>query len=95
MAAYAIVDVNIYDIEHFLAYQRAIRPLLAAAGARYLVRGGEFRVFTGDYRPQRLLLVEFPSLSAMEDFYDSEAYRAMEGQRRACCEAKIIGVEGL
>ena len=95
MAAYAIVDLEIYDIEHYLAYQQAVKPLLSAVGARYLVRGGEFRVFVGDYQPSRLVLVEFPSLDALEAFYESEPYQALEPQRLACCDAKIIGVKGL
>lgn len=95
MAAYAIVDLDIYDIEHYLAYQHAVKPLLASVGARYLVRGGEFRVFVGDYQPSRLVLVEFPSLAVLEDFYESEEYQALESQRLACCSARIIGVKGL
>lgn len=95
MAAYAIVDVDIYDIEHYLAYQKALRPLLAAVGACYLVRGGEFKVFEGDYKPRRLIMVEFPSLAVMRDFYESDEYQAMKPQRLACCNSRIIGVEGL
>jgi uncharacterized protein (DUF1330 family) len=30
----------------------------------------------------------------MEDFYQSEAYQALESQRLACSGAQIIGVEG-
>ncbi len=94
MAAYAILDLDIYDIAAYLKYQRAVKPLLKAAGARYLARGGDFKVFEGDYQPQRLVLVEFPSLQGMEDFYESEAYQALELQRRACSSARILGVEG-
>lgn len=95
MAAYAILDVHIYDIEQYLLYQRAVRPLLEEVGARYLARGGESRVFEGDYQPNRLVLTEFPSLAVMDDFYASEAYQALESQRQACSEARILGVEGL
>ena len=95
MAAYAIVDLDIYDIEQYLSYQQAVRPLLASVGARYLVRGGEFKVFVGDYQPDRLVLVEFPSLAVLEDFYQGKSYQALEAQRLACCSARIIGVQGL
>ena len=44
MAAYVITDLEVFDIEPYLAYQQAVKPLLEAAGARYLARGGEFRV---------------------------------------------------
>lgn len=95
MAAYAIMDLDIHDIEKYLLYQRALAPLLEAVGARYLARGGEFRVFEGDYQPRRLIIAEFPDLEAMDDFYASEAYHALEPQRQACSSARILGVDGL
>jgi len=95
MAAYAILDVDIYNIEKYLLYQKAVRAALEAAGARYLARGGEFKVFQGDYQPHRLVITEFPSLAAMEAFYESDAYQSLEEQRRACSSASIIGVQGL
>lgn len=95
MAAYAILDVEIFDIEKYLAFQKAIRPLLAAVGARYLARGGEFRIYDGDYQPQRLILLEFPTLEVMDDFFASPAFLALDLPRHACCNARILGVEGL
>ena len=32
MTAYAIVDVDVFDIEDYLLYQKALAPLLEAAG---------------------------------------------------------------
>ena len=95
VAAYVITDLDIFDIEHYLAYQQALKPLLAEAGACYLARGGSFRIYAGDYQPQRLVVVEFPSADAVEQFYESEGYQALEPQRKACSSANIIAVEGL
>ena len=95
MTAYAIVDLEVFDIEHYLKYQKAVAPLLAEAGARYLARGGDYRVVEGDYQPNRLILVEFPSLEALEEFFLSDAYLSLETQRKSCSRARILGVEGL
>ena len=95
MTAYVVTDLDVFDIEQYLAYQHALKPLLEAVGARYLARGGEFRVCEGDYQPRRLIILEFPSLAAVDDFYDSPGYRALEDQRRACSSARIIAVDGL
>jgi uncharacterized protein (DUF1330 family) len=95
MTAYAIVDLEVFDIEQYLLYQRAIAGLLEAVGARYLARGGEHRVLEGDCQPNRLILVEFPSLEVMEAFYHDDTYQSLEKQRRACSRARIVGVEGL
>lgn len=94
MAAYAIVDVEVHDIAEFVAYQQKLAPLLRAAGARYLARGGEYRVYEGVYEPGRILLVEFPSLESMDAFYGSDAYLSLGVQRDACSRSRIIAVQG-
>lgn len=95
MAAYAILDVEIRDIGEFLRYQRRLAPLLAAVGARYLARGGEFRVYEGDYAPARLILLEFPSLAAIDAFYRSRGWHELAPERDACSRSSIVAVEGL
>ncbi len=95
MTAYAIVDLDIFDIADYLKYQRAIRPLLQSFAARYLVRGGELEVIEGSYQPQRIIIVEFPSMEELIDFYNSPDYQALEEQRRACSRATVIAVRGV
>lgn len=95
MAAYVISDLDIHDIEDYLAYQRALKPLLETAGARYLARGGPFKVYAGEYQPRRLLVLEFPSLDAVDIFYAGADYQSLEAQRKACSSASIIAVDGL
>ncbi len=95
MTAYTVVDVEIHDIEAYLAYQKAVSMLFEGVGARYLARGGEHRVFAGDYEPRRMIIVEFPSFATMEDFFESDAYRSLEAQRLSCSSARIVGVDGL
>jgi uncharacterized protein (DUF1330 family) len=95
MVAYAIVDVEVHDIAEFLVYQKKIAPYLDAAGGRYLARGGEYRIYEGDYQPRRLLLVEFPSLEAMDHFYCSDNYLSLGPEREACSTCRIVAVKGL
>lgn len=95
MSAYAFVDLHIFDIEDYLEYQHALKPLLREVGARYLARGGEFEVFCGHMQPERILIMEFPSMEMLREFYNSEAYQSLEAQREACSRACVIGVRGL
>ena len=95
MAAYAILDVTVHDIAEFIIYQRKLAPLLHDVGARYLARGGEFRVYEGDYEPGRLIVVEFPSLEIMDAFYGSDAYLSLQSERDACSSCRILAVQGL
>ncbi len=68
MAAYLIFDVDIHDMARYQEFMAGVKPALEAAGARYLVRGGAHKVLEGDWSPHRLVLLEFPSAQAAEDF---------------------------
>ena len=94
MAAYAIVDLHIYDIARYIQYQRALSPLLRVAGGRYLARGGEFRVYEGDYEPRRLVLLEFPSLEEWDQFYHSDDYQSLKPLRDECSHSRLVAVSG-
>lgn len=95
MAAYAILEVDVHDIGEYLLHQQRVAPLLEAAGARYLARGGESRDYEGSEEPGRLILVEFPSLAAMDAFYNGDAYRQLRSHRDTCSTTRVLGVEGL
>ncbi len=95
MAAYAILEVEVHDIGEYLLHQRQVAPLLEAVGARYLARGGESRGYEGVDQPASLMLVEFPSLAAMDAFYLGEAYRELISHRDTCSRCRILAVEGL
>lgn len=95
MTAYAIMDVDIFDIEKYMLFMQAVKPLIDAAGGRYLARGGEIRVYEGDYDPRRLVIIEFPSLLALDKFYASEAYQSLKLVRDQCSSSRLVAVEGL
>lgn len=95
MTAYAIMDVDIFDIRKYMVFMHAVKPLIDSAGGRYLARGGEIRVYEGDYDPRRIVIIEFPSLVALDTFYESEAYQALKLVRDECSSSRLVAVEGL
>ena len=95
MSAYVIFDVRIDDPARYQEFMAGVKPALAAAGAKYLVRGGEHRVYEGDWEPRRIVLLEFPDLADWEDFYHGPVYQGLKAVRDACSSARLVGVEGL
>jgi uncharacterized protein (DUF1330 family) len=95
MSAYAIFDVEIRNLPRYQEYMLQVKPLIEAAGGRYLVRGGQHKVIEGDWSPRRLVLLEFPSMAAMEGFYDSAAYRGLKSLREECSSGRLVAVEGV
>jgi uncharacterized protein (DUF1330 family) len=63
MAAYVIADLEVTDPARFAEYRQQVPATVAAYGGRFLVPGGEHEVVEGDWRPRRLVVLEFPSLA--------------------------------
>ena len=95
MSVYCILDVDIKDPERYREYMVRAQPLIEAAGGRYLCRGGEHKVYEGEWQPTRLVLVEFPTAADAESFYNSEAYREAKQIRQSCSETCMVVVEGV
>ncbi len=95
MSAFVIFDVEIHDLARYQVFMAAVKPALAAAGARYLARGGVHRVHEGDWQPRRLVILEFPSVSAWERFYTGPVYQGLRAIRDECSSARLVSVEGL
>ena len=95
MTAYAIFDVEIHNPERYQDFMAQVKPALDAAGARYLSRGGAHKVYEGDWMPRRIVLLEFPSVAAFEEFYYGEVYQNLKPIRDECSSARLVSVEGL
>ena len=92
---YVIVDVRIDDPEEYKKYMLAAKPVAEKHGGEYIVRGGEFQVFEGEYfKPRRLVVVKFPSKEACETFYHSEEYQAARDLRLPVSDMTMVGVQG-
>lgn len=95
MTAYAIFDVKIHDMTKYQEFMAGVKPALEAAGGRYLARGGAHKIYEGDWQPDRIVLLEFPSVAAFEEFYNGPAYRSLKSIRDACSTGRLVSVEGL
>jgi uncharacterized protein (DUF1330 family) len=73
MGAYVIVEADVTNPAQYEQYKAA--STAAAAGGR-VVRGGELAVLEGDWRPSRVVVLEFEDLAAAKRWcrYASEAY---------------------
>lgn len=95
MAAFVIFDVEIRDMDRYQEFVQRVKPVVEAAGGKYLARGGAHKVYEGDWTPRRIVLFEFPSVAAFEAFYDGPVYQGLKPLRDACSSARLVCVEGL
>ncbi|CAN7344702.1 MULTISPECIES: DUF1330 domain-containing protein [Ensifer] len=95
MAAYLIADVEVTDAAAFEEYIREVPATEARYGGRYLGRGGATRVLEGDWEPHRLVIVEFPDMHSLLEWYNSPAYQRLKAIRERCAKTRIMTLEGV
>jgi uncharacterized protein (DUF1330 family) len=95
MAAYVIAEVEVRDTERFERYRALAAASIAAHGGRYLARGGRLETLEGDWRPGRIVVIEFPDVERARAWYESEHYRAAREARAGVARMRMIVVEGL
>ena len=95
-AAYIIVDMLITDMAQYQQYMAAAPAAVAAAGGEYLVRGGRFEALEGEWQPNRVAMLRFPSYEKAKAFYDGEMYRAVRAKRQGATQFfNMVLVEGV
>ena len=95
MAAYVIARVAVTDPEQYELYKKLSPTAVAAAGGRYLARGGGSQVLEGDADERRIVVLEFPDMEAARSFYESEQYAAARAVRAEAAVMEMIAVEGV
>ena len=69
--------------------------MVEARGGRYLARTSKVQRIEGERTPgQLVLIIEWPSKEAAEEFYDSEEYRPYRGLRQAGARNEFLLVAG-
>jgi uncharacterized protein (DUF1330 family) len=95
MPAYVIVDVTVIDQAAMEEYRKNVPGTLAKYGGRFIVRGGAHQTVEGDWKPNRLVVLEFPSMEQARRWYDSDEYREPKAMRLRAGRANLVFVEGV
>ena len=95
MAAYAIVDFDMRDASGMGEYIEKVPAIIQRYGGRYLARGGKTEVVEGDWEPNLIVILEFPSTEQAKRFYDSDEYKEFKEARHRAGPSKMILVEGV
>lgn len=94
MTAYVIADIDVHDPETYREYVALVPGTVEPFGGRFMVRGGERETLEGEWRPARLVIIEFPSADHARRWYESDAYVAAMAIRRRASTGSLVLVEG-
>lgn len=94
MPAYIVVEVDVHDPDRYEEYKRMVPPSLAPYDGRFIVRGGKVETLEGDWSPERLVIVHFPSVEKAKAWWNSPEYARAKALRQATAKSQMIVVEG-
>lgn len=105
MAAYLIVHRReISNPDLLKQYRDGIDESIAKFNGRVVVRADGFEVLEGDWQPgrthddaqpERVTVIAFPDMEALNRWYTSEDYARLKAIRQESSVCDVIAVEGL
>lgn len=94
MKGYLILDFSIQDFSRFKEYIDKIPAFIEKHGGKYIVQGVEAEVMEGDWQPERVVVLEFPSTSVAKGFLADPEAQPLFSIRHNTTDSKLILVEG-
>jgi len=94
-SAYILANVDVKDPAAYEEYKRLSTIAMKAHGAEVCVRGGKTEVLEGDWTPDRVVLLKFPSPEKARAFYDSPEYQAAKNAREGIAVMRMVLIEGV
>ncbi len=96
MPAYFIADITIHDPDGYKSYLEGFMDIFNRHGGKlHVVSSAEVHRIEGDWAPQSIVLMAFPTLAAALAWKDDPDYVALARIRQATATTHLVLVEGL
>lgn len=94
MKAYLVLDLTVNDFAGFRKYIAEIPAHIARHGGRYIVQGVQPVTIEGDWQPERMVILEFPSREKAEAFLGDPEIQDLFRIRHTTTTSKLVLAEG-
>jgi uncharacterized protein (DUF1330 family) len=95
MKYYAVAEIEVTDPSWVRAYIAEVTGMVERRGGRYLARTAKVERMEGERAPpQTLVIIEWPSREAADEFYESEEYRPHRERRVAGARNEFLLAAG-
>ncbi len=94
-SAYIIANVTVTNPAQYEDYKKWSSAAMQAHGAEVCTRGGKVEVLEGDWSPDRVVVLKFPSFEAARTFNASPEYAKAKAAREGAAIMRMVVVEGV
>ncbi len=95
MKAYVISGVHVRDEEPLVALRKDSARIIHQYQGRYLTAGRPSEWVEGEVQPERIGIMEFPSLEDARAYVYSPEFQALTERRKQWADAFLVVVEGI
>ena len=95
MAAYVIGEIEVTNPAAYEDYRKQVLAVVQKYGGRFLARGGKIDYLEGQWKPKRVVIVEFDSMEKARAFSESPEYAPAKAARHRASISSVIVVDGL
>jgi uncharacterized protein (DUF1330 family) len=96
MTIYMILDAEVHDTAAYESYKEAAPHYVARHGGEYCCRGGDIEVVGGEWHPQRIVMLKFPSRAAFDALMADPDYQPWKELRESLTTIKAqVILEGV
>lgn len=94
MKAYLVLDLSVNDFGGFRKYIAEIPAFIARHSGKYIVQGAEPTTIEGDWKPERMVILEFPTRQNAEAFLGDPGIQDLFKLRHNTTTSKLVLVDG-
>jgi uncharacterized protein (DUF1330 family) len=94
MKAYLVLDLSVNDFGGFRKYIAEIPAFIAKHSGKYLVQGVQPTIIEGDWKPERIVIIEFPERENAEAFLGDPEIQDLFKLRHDTTTSKLVLADG-
>ncbi len=96
MTAYILIDLlSVTDVDMFSAYPSLASAAVTRCGGRYLLpRDSSIEALEGNWKPHRIVVIEFPDTERAKNWWSSAEYAEARALHHAATISNIVLVDG-
>ncbi len=94
MKAYLVLDFSVNDFAGFRKYVAEIPAFIVKHSGKYIVRGVQPTTIEGDWKPERMVILEFPARENASAFLSDPEIQDLFKVRHDTTTSKLVLVDG-
>src|SRR5262249_27587131 len=94
MKAYLVLDLAVHDFARFRHYIAEVPAYIAKHSGKYIVQGAPPTPIEGDWKVERMVIIEFPARASAEAFLGDPEIQDLFRVRHETTTSRLVLVDG-